>query len=221
FGLSTALADPQLALFNSTPAQVDQNDNCGGSATLSDAFAAVGAFGLNATTKDAALLVSLPANGYTAQVSGVGNTTGVVLLEAYDSDPATSGSRLSNLSARNQVGTGENFLIAGFVVSGTTPKTLLIRGVGPSLGLFGLAGVLSDPQLSLFDSTGAVVAQNNDWGGDPALTAASSRVGAFPLPATSKDAVMIVTLAPGAYSAVVSGVNGGTGIALVEVYDLP
>ncbi|MSU50090.1 MAG: hypothetical protein EXS37_13565 [Opitutus sp.] len=123
-------------------------------------------------------------------------------------------SRLINLATRGSVGTGDRMLIAGFFIQGTVPKTVLIRAVGPALGGFGVTGTLADPILD----------ENDNWGsgGDSAqIAAAGAAVGAFGLSAGSKDAVLLVTLSPGNYTAQVSGVGTFAGIALVEVYEVP
>ncbi len=220
FGLPGALMDPQLRLFNSSSVQTHLNEDWGGGATLSAAFSGVGAFGLPAASKDAALLVQLGGGVYTAQITGNGGT-GIALMEVYDSDAGGSAARLTNLSARTQVGTGDDILVVGFVVTGTSPRTLLMRAVGPGLLQFALGGVLADPQLKLFNAAGALVTSNDDWGGGAQLAAAFSQAGAFALPAASKDAVLLSTLPAGAYTVQVSGANGTRGIALVEVYELP
>jgi hypothetical protein len=221
YGVSGVLADPQLKLFNAANTLINQNDDWGGSAGLALAFAAVQDFALSASSKDAALLVALLPNGYTAQVNGAGTSTGVALIEAYEADTGTPGARFTALSARNQVGTGENILIVGFAVTGNAPKKLLIRGIGPTLANYGVSGVLADPQLALFDRTSTKIAENDNWGGATALSDAFAATQAFPLPANSKDAALLVTLQPGVYSAQVSGAGGTTGVALVEVYEMP
>jgi len=120
------------------------------------------------------------------------------------------------------VGTGDNVLIAGFTFNGSGPKKLLIRAVGPSLASYGVTGVLANPRLDLFDQNGTLLQSNDDWGGSTTLSNAFTSVGAFPLNGqTSLDAVLLVTLPPGTYTARVSGVNGTTGVALVEVYEMP
>jgi hypothetical protein len=224
FGLTGALADPQLRLFNAAGVQTNSNEDWGGGATLTAAFSAVGAFGLPAASKDAALLVPLATGSFTAQVSSTAGT-GTALLEAYDSDAAVTTARFVNISARTQVGTGDNILVIGFVVTGTGPKNVLIRAIGPGLTQFGLGGVLADPQLRLFNAAGVATDTNDDWAATPALAAAHgnafSQTGAFGLPSSSKDAALLVTLQPGAYTAQVSGVAGTTGVALVEVYEAP
>jgi hypothetical protein len=113
-------------------------------------------------------------------------------------------------------------LIAGFVIGGNTPKPVLVRAVGPALADFGVAGALSDPSLTIVNSAGQTVAQNDNWengANSGAIVANSTRLGAFQFKAGSRDSALLVTLPPGSYSAVVSGVNDATGVALVEVYD--
>jgi hypothetical protein len=219
FGVGNPLADPSLRLFTGASALLNQNNDWSGDPALAAAFTLTGAFALPANSKDAALLPSLAAGGYTAQVSGT--PAGVALLEVYDADTGGGTARLVNLSARNQVGAGENVLITGFVITGNNPKTLLVRGVGPSLTQFGVSGALADPQLAVFAANGATVATNNDWAGTATLSTAFTQAGAFALAANSKDAAVIVTLAPGTYTAQVSGVGGTTGVGLVELYELP
>jgi hypothetical protein len=137
-----------------------------------------------------------------------------------------------NISARAFVGTGGNILIGGFVIGGNTPQTVIIRGDGPALTGFGLAGALSNATLTLSSGNGTV-ATNNGWNNAPAiggaangitvqpLTAAlSAKVGAFVLTAGSNDSAIVATLPPGAYTAQVTGANGSTGVGLVEIYEL-
>jgi hypothetical protein len=136
---------------------------------------------------------------------------------------AQNTARLANLSCRAQVGTGGNILIAGFVIGGSGSETLLVRAVGPGLAQFGLGGFLAQPSLSVFDSTGAVVASNTGWGTGaiPTLVAnAAGSVGAFALAAGSADSALIVNLPAGSYTAQISGVNSATGIALAEIYEI-
>jgi uncharacterized repeat protein (TIGR03803 family) len=221
FGVTGALTEPRLALFDATSTQLAVNAGWGGGAALANAFTQVGAFQLNATSRDAALLSPLATAAYSAQVTPAAGAPGVALIEAYDADAATSPTRFINLSARTLAGTGAQTLIAGFVLSGNVPRTLLIRGIGPTLGAFGVTGVLANPRLELRNAANAVVATNAGWAGAPALAAAFVQVAAFPLPATSGDAALLVTLAPGQYTAQVAGTGGATGVALVEVYEVP
>jgi len=133
--------------------------------------------------------------------------------------PSGSQARLTNLSTRSIVQTGESVQIAGFVIGGSTPKPVLVRAAGPVLRtLFGVTGSLDDPAIEVRDTrTGAVVASNDNW--EAGLTATFTAVGAFAWPPGSKDAAVLATLPPGGYTAIVRGRDGGTGIALVEVYD--
>ncbi len=222
FGVTGLLADPQLVLSTSAGATVASNDNWGGVSALSALFAQVGAFALPAASLDSAVVAPLAPGAYTAQVAGANGGTGIVLLEAYDTDtspaPAT---HFINVSARGFSGSGAGVLTVGFVITGAAPRTILIRGVGPALTAFGVAGALAAPQLSVSDSNQNVVGSNSGWGGTAALQAAFDAVSAFALPTTSKDAAVLVTLSPGAYTAEVSGANGSTGVALLEMYDMP
>jgi pimeloyl-ACP methyl ester carboxylesterase len=212
YGL-TGVVDPQLKLFNGSSTQVAANDNW--DAALASVFATLGAFPFDATSKDAALQQTI--NGpHSAQATATG--PGAVLVEAYDAGP-NDGRKLVNLSARFQVGTGDNILIAGFVLSGTGTRQLLIRAVGPTLTNYGVTGVLTDPQLSVFD-VGTPIASNNDW--SSSLSTTFTTLGAFALNAGSKDAALVVTLQAGKpYSVQVSGVGNTTGEALVEIYLMP
>ncbi len=224
FNVPGALADPQLALFNSGSTQIASNSRWGGTPVLTNAFAQVGAFPLGAATLDAALLSTLPADSYSAAVVSASGGNGVALIEAYDSDGPTSPTRFISLAARTLAGTGAQTLIAGFVLSGNVPKTLLIRGVGPGLNQFGVTGTLANPRLELHTTVNnqdTVVASNTGWAGSTALAAASRQVGAFELPATSADAALLVTVTPGAYTAQITGVANTTGVALVEIYEMP
>jgi len=219
FGVSGVLADPALTLFNAAGTVLQQNNDWGGTTALTTAFAQVWAFPLSPNSKDAALLATLPGGVYTAHLTAQSGT-GVALLEAYDVDPGTPTTRLASLSARDQVGTGDNILIAGFAVTGNISRTVLIRGIGPTLARYGVSGVLANPQLQVFQGN-TLLAQNDDWGGDTTLAAVAAQVNAFALDANSKDAAMLLTLPPGAYTAQVSGVGNTTGVALVEIYEVP
>jgi hypothetical protein len=107
------------------------------------------------------------------------------------------------------------------VISGPSRKTVLIRGIGPTLSGFSVAGALADPQLTVLDQNQNVVGFNDDWGGTTALQDAFSAVAAFPLPPASRDSALLITLAPGPYTVQVTGAAGSTGIALLEVYEMP
>ena len=224
FGVGGALADPAATVFQGETA-IMTNDNWGGDPAIAARAAAVQAFEFSANdSADAALATSLTPAAYTMRVVGNNDSTGIALAEIYDATAAatiTGGTpRLLNVSARTRVGTGDDILIAGFVVAGSTAKTVLIRGVGPALADFGVTTPLADPKLQLLSGQ-TIINENNDWGGDAQLVAAASSVSAFPLTNPgSKDAVLLVTLAPGNYTVQVSGVSGTTGVALVELYEV-
>ena len=226
FGIGGVLADPVLTLNAAgVAAPIANNDNWGGGAPLNAAFAAVGAFALPANSLDSSALSNAAPGGYTVQVTGKADTSGLVIAEIYDNSTGRTATspRLINLSSLTQIDAGAN-LAVGFVLRGSTARTVLVRGIGPSLGtIFGLGGVMSDPKLELFNNdTGSKITENDNWGGDAQLMDAAASVGAFALADTAtKDAVLLVTLAPGAYSARVSGVGSSAGTAIVEVYELP
>ena len=145
----------------------------------------------------------------------------------------SSGCRITNISTRGVVGTGGNILIAGFVIGGAGTETVLVRADGPALAAFGVAGTLAKPQLQIVDSAGKTIATIAGWGKPPAIgpsaagvtatvaTAADmNSVGAFAFLSGSADAALKLTLPPGSYTAEVAGADGGTGVALVEVYEM-
>lgn len=211
FGLS-GMPDPRLELYNG---QMLAGSNDNWSASIGSAFGRVGAFAFDAGSLDAALSQTLSGD-FTVHARGSGS--GVVLVEAYDSGDGMA-ARLVNLSARNFVGTGADVLIAGFTLNGGGSKQLLIRAVGPTLSQFGVSGPLVDPRLTLFTSSGVPLAENDNW--DASVASTFTQVGAFALPAGSRDAALLVTLNGGAaYTVQVSGANGATGEALIEIYEV-
>lgn len=239
FNVAGTLADPLLTLRNSQSATVATSatfwDQSANAAEIRTAAARVGAFALNTGSRDAVILTTLPPGSYTAITTSPAGASGVVLVEAYDADPVRdSTSRLANLSTRGFVSTGANLLIAGFNVSGPGPRTYLIRAAGDSLRQFGVTGTLDDCILTLFGGSGAQLRVCDDWDSpkatQPALSSAFTQVGAFALGTGTttgrQDSAMLVTLPPGNYTAQVSGnENNGssspTGVALVEIYELP
>ncbi|MBI5693202.1 MAG: immunoglobulin domain-containing protein [Verrucomicrobia bacterium] len=212
FGLTSAMSDPRLDLFDGQGALVLSNDNW--PASLAPTAASVGAFAFATGSADAAFVRTL-ASAHSIQARGSG--AGVVLVEAYDTGAPTT-ARLVNVSARNRVGTGDDLLIAGFNVSGAGEKPLLIRAVGPKLAEFGVSGALADPVLEIFNSSGARVAENDNW--SASLAPVFATVGAFALDSSSRDAALLANLPPGSYTAQVRGANNATGEALIEIYEL-
>jgi len=230
FNIGGVLTDPKLQLFSGNTV-IAQNDSWGTAPNLAAIMAAngtqLGPVTLAAT--DTVMLSALSSGPYTAQITGNNNTTGIALIEVFDTDTADPGSAtfaaqpsLINLSARTQVGTGDNILIAGFIINGNVPRRVMIRGIGPTLANFGVSGLLANPKLQLF-SGNTVIAENDEWASSSNLSTITAingdKLGSFTLDA--HDAVLVVTLPPGPYTAQVSGVNGGTGVALIEVDDEP
>lgn len=219
FGVPGTIADPKLDVYQDA-GRIAANDDWGASGVLGRDFTNAGAFPLAAGTRDAALRLAVR-GGRTIQVAGANGGSGIALVELYDLGSGRG--RLVNVSTRAQVGTGADVLVAGFSVVGTASKRLLIRAVGPSLGAFGVTGTLADPVVEVRAlGANAVTAANDNWGGTAALKTTFASVGAFALAGdASADAVVIVDVPPGSYTATVSGKNGTTGVALVEIYDLP
>jgi hypothetical protein len=208
------MADPNLDLYTGS-IKTSSNDNWGGVPLLTAAFKSVGAFAYSSTASlDAALVTSID-GGRTVQVYGP--SAGAVLVEGYDAGSGDA-QRFTNLSARNKVGTGSNILIAGFTLSGSGTRNLLIRAVGPKLSDFGVSAVLLDPKIEIYDGA-TKIAENDNWAS--ALAPTFSSVGAFGLTAGSKDAAITVSLPAGGYTVQVSGADGGVGEAIVEIYELP
>jgi hypothetical protein len=225
-GVPDTLVDPFLELFAGST-KIGENDNWGGFAPLANAMAAVGAFAYASPgSRDAALLAAVTGRDNSVRISAgaaAPNGTGAVIGEVYDATPtaafnAATTPRLINVSVRKQVGT---VLTMGFVIGGATAKTMLVRAIGPTLGVFGVPDVLSDPKIELFDQGGKSLAANDNWGGAAALATAFAATGAFALNAGSADAALLATLAPGNYTAQVTVATGVTGVALVEAYEVP
>ena len=225
FGVPGILPDPQLQLYNGS-SLLGTNDAWGGSAAIANSSASVGAFAWNSlSSHDSALIESMPGGPYTAQITGQAGDTGVALVEVYDATPAGSytptSPRLVNISTRVQVGSGGSILIAGFVIGGSTARTVLIRASGPALAPFGVSGTLADPQLALYSGS-TLLDSNGGWGGNADIVNAAAAVGAFAwASASSADSAILITLPPGSYTAQVSGATGDTGVALIEVYEVP
>jgi uncharacterized delta-60 repeat protein len=172
------------------------------------------------TNLGSALSLALPAGVYSAHTFSGDAQPGISLFEFYDAADSSASPAVLNVSLRGQASSGENVLIAGFVITGDGPLTLLIRGIGPGLLPYGVANILADPQLALYRGS-TLYAANDNWSSqsDAALVAAAAQsTGAFALSAGSRDAALLVTLEPGAYSVQGSGVAGATGEMMIELY---
>jgi large repetitive protein len=222
FGVTGVLAAPKLDLYSGQTI-IASNTNWTTSADAADiteAGATAGAFALQSTDADSAIVETLAPGSYTAQVSGADGASGVVLVEVYDLSAPALGQKLFNISTRADVGSGNETVVAGFVVSGSVPKRVLLRGVGPTLGDYGVNNALADPQITLFrDAT--VVASNDNWNNSVSVVNASTATGAFQLTADSNDAAMVISLEPGVYTLHLRGGGGTSGIGLIEVYEIP
>lgn len=233
-GVGDALADPSIELRDQrTGALLGSNDNWSDNAAeasrLETTAARVGAFPWTRGSADSALLVTLNPGPYTAIVRGKNGGTGISLIEVYRADDPTR-TRLVNVSVRSQTGSGANVPIGGFVLSGVQRKTVLIRVAGPALAASGVSNPLADPTVTIHDQRSkAIVGSNDNWdqqsAGDAestpeAIEAATRSIGATPFPRGTKDAALLLTLEPGAYTAVVQGVNNAQGVSLLEVFEL-
>jgi hypothetical protein len=224
FGVGGVLAQPVLSVFDSAGRLVASNAGWNGSTDIAAAGQAVGTFPLATGSSDAALVLNLAPGGYTAQIAGAGGTTGVALAEVYEI--GGDAGQFVSIAERAVVGAGAGVLIGGFTVAGSQPSKVLIRAVGPGLIPFGLTGALAAPVLSVYDSRGVLIGVNTGWsaGGSVdavAINNAALSVGAFLLQPGTNDCAVLLMLPPGGYTAQVAGANGASGVALVEVYQVP
>jgi hypothetical protein len=166
---------------------------------------------------ESAIVRTLDPGTYTAVLRGRGETSGTGLVEVYDLQPAAA-SKLANISTRGVIGTGDNVMIGGLIVSGDADRSakVIVRGIGPSLTNFGVAGALSDPALELHNGNGDLVASNDNWRSDHEAEIITTNLP----PSRDAESAIISTLVPGNYTAIMRGVNSATGVGLVEVYHL-
>jgi len=212
-GLSAVLTDPVLSVYNSSGTLIATNDNWEADPGHSE----IDANGLApANLLESATLDSLAPGAYTVIVRGKDPTPGIGLVELYDLSPQ-SNSTLTNMSTRGSVGTADDVLISGFIVGDVDSATVVVRALGPSLAASGVSGVLSDPTLTIYDSAGSEIASNDNWQDN--VNAIDVRKNGLAPPNPSESA-LVLHLPAGAYTAIVRGANGGTGVALAEVYTL-
>jgi hypothetical protein len=210
-GVQGALNDPVLELYDATGNLLASNNDWqqGQAQALRDANLAP------PNDLEAAILATLAPGAYTAIVRGNGSATGIGLVEVYDLQPSAA-SKLANLSTRGFVGAGQDVMIGGAIITGPDNARVVFRSLGPSLAGAGIQNAISDPQLDLFNGNGGKILSNNNWkDSQPAAIAAAGLA-----PSNDLESALIIDLAPGNYTAVVSGVNGATGVALVEAYHL-
>ena len=207
-GLSDALRDPTLSIYNSA-GLVASNDNWRSNA------AAVQATGLApASDYESVIVTTLAPGAYTAIVAGASGTDGIALFELYDAAPANA--RIGNISTRGKIEGGNNVMIGGFIVAGAQPSQVVIRVLGPSLGNNGVVGALADPALDLYNSNGSQIFTNDNWRSSQEQQIAASGLA----PNDDRESAIIATLQPGNYTAIARGAQGSTGVGLIEVYNL-
>lgn len=207
-GVSGVLLDPTLQLYSGQTV-LASNDDWGTAANAADIQASTLA---PSDAKEAAILTTLNPGAYTAMVSGTGGTTGVAIVEVFELD--TPENPLLNISTRGLVQTGDKVLIGGFIIQGDSPQTVLIRAGGPTLTNYGVPDVLTNPKLDLFSGQ-TIIATNDDWQ-NSANVAQIQATGLAP--ANSLESAILISLQPGAYTAIMSGADGGTGVGIVEVF---
>jgi hypothetical protein len=210
-GVQGELSDPVLELYDSSGNSLGGNNDW--QETQAQALRDVNL----APTHDleSAILITLAPGPYTAVMRGNGGVTGIGLVEVYDLQPGAA-SKLGNLSTRGEVGTGQNVMIGGTIVTGPDAARVVFRALGPSLAAAGIQNPMSDPQLDLFDANGVKIAANNNWKDSQAAPITDAGLA----PTHDLESAILVDFSPGNYTAVVSGVNGATGVALVEAYHL-
>jgi hypothetical protein len=215
-GVPDALADPVLELHGPGGFVTITNDNWRDDPAQE---ALIIASGIPPTNNlESAIDATLAPGAYTAIVRGKNNTSGVALVEVYDLDQ-TVPAQLANMSTRALVSTGDDIVIAGFVLGNHDgDDRIIVRGMGPSLTAAGVPNALADPVLELRDGNGALLVSNNDWQ-DNAPQAAEI-IAAGLAPNNDLESGIAATLSPGLYTALLAGLDNGTGVALVEVYDL-
>ena len=211
-GISNPVTDPMLTLYDQSGTMIATNDDWNSGASGQELAANGLALGDPA---EAGLIETLSPGAYTVIAAGKDQTQGTGLIEVYDLSAAAD-SMLANISTRGLVGTGDNVLIVGFIVGDTANATTIVRALGPSLGS-NVSGVLDDPSLSIYDSNGVVLAADNNWQDDPNMSAINQNGLA---PTDPSEAATLLHAPPGAYSVVVTGADGGSGVSLVELFDL-
>ena len=214
-GVTGTVSDPILRLFGANGSPLAVNDNW-----QDTQRAEIEQTGLQPLDpRESAVVATLAPAAYTATVSAANGNNGVGLVEIYDLSAAANG-KLANISTRGSVQTADNVMIGGFTLGGTSinPAKVVIRGIGPSLAQVGISNPLSNPTLSLFDSNGQMVGSNDNWADDPNQ---AGQLQALNLaPQNPAESAFVTTLPPGQYTAVVAGLNGSTGIGLIEVYSV-
>ena len=216
FGVPNVLVDPVLELHGPAGFITVTNDNWRDTQEIGIAATGIAP----SISAESAIMATLSPGAYTGIVKGKNNTSGVALIEVYDLNPGVS-SKLANLSTRAFIGSGSDVAIAGFVLSdGNIGARIVVRGLGPSLapGAFPTSAVLADPILEVRDGNGVLLIANNNWQDNASQAAIITAAGLAPT--NNLEAGIATTLSPGVYTALLAELNDGTGIGLVEIYDL-
>ena len=231
YGVPNPMADPTLELHNGTGALIASNDNwqqtiIGGIITASQVVAIQSSGHPPGDPKESAIIAELPPGNYTAIVRGVTNTTGVALVEVYNLS-SSSDSILGNISTRSFVQTGDNIMIGGFIVQGSTPRRVVIRAIGPELGAppYNIPNALANPTLELHNGSGALIASNDNWittiiGGIITSNQVPDIMNSGHAPTDGRESAIVANLAPGNYTAIVRGFNNTTGVGLSGQLDM-
>ncbi|MGI8955851.1 MAG: alpha/beta hydrolase family protein [Chthoniobacterales bacterium] len=206
-GLNGALSDPILELYDPTGVLMESNDNFLPLAGIPNPLQPPDA-------TESLLTAVLPPGAYTTVLHGAGDLTGIALGEVYDVNPVSS--NVANLSTRADVASSSDVIIGGFIVGGTDPTNVILRALGPSLAAYGVQSPLNDPYLELHDSNGGLLAANDNW----RSTQEQEIINTTIPPTNDREAAIVATLNPGNYTAVVRDAKFGTGVTLVEAYDL-
>jgi hypothetical protein len=213
---ASVLNDPILELHGSNGSVIASNDNWKDSPQRTQIE---GTVFQPTDDRESVILATLPPGAYTGILKGVGQTTGIGVIEVYDNNQAAD-SDLANISTRGFVDTGNNVMIGGFTLGGNNNATrIAVRALGPSLSSSGLSNVLADPTLELHNANGTIMVSNDDWQSDP-VSAAQLTANGLALPDPKESGIFTSLAPPGQFTAVVAGKNGGIGIGLVEIYNL-
>jgi hypothetical protein len=221
-GVSNAISDPLLELHGPAGFTTIVNDNwtdASNAGEIPDGFEPT-------DSRESVLITTLTIGSegyanYTAIMRGAHGEQGVGLVEAYDLEPGTG--QFANISSRGFIDRGDNVMIGGFVLgNGDASSKVMIRAIGPSLARLGVPGVLADPTLEVYDKDGNKIRSNDNWKVDDATgQSQQAAIEQTTVPPTNDaEAAILDTFAPGAYTAIVAGKNGGIGVGLVEIYNL-
>jgi len=205
-GVNGVLADPVISLYASSGVLMESNDD------RLDLGGVVNPL-LPSNPSESYLTAILPPDSYTAIVEGVDKTSGVALVELYDLEPGVS--RVANISTRGYIASANDVMIGGYIVGSGDPTKVIVRALGPSLAAFGVIHPLPNPALAIYDADGTLIASNDDW-----RSTQAQEIQATIPPTDDLESAIVVTLAPGAYTATMRDATHETGTGLFEVYNL-